>query len=138
MGLSQRVASSRVSRENMKMVIFAAVLIAYVTADGSMPTVGEVDMIPETELVSGPLSALMKTHDRFSILGKLKKGARRAVSGLKSLDSDGAFSKSSLSTGAITMSLATRRKLPRAATQIQLKKTEPLVAPRMITRVRME
>merc|ERR1711988_145335 len=99
MGLSQRVVHRRVSRETMKYII-AAVLIAYVTADGSMPTVGEVEVIPEMEMVQDHTldGALMS---RKPLLGGLPKGAAADV---QSALNDRVGNISSETTAAMTMS----------------------------------
>merc|ERR1712070_816583 len=74
MGLSTR--SIRVFREDMKCIIIAAVLVAYVTVDGSMPTVSEVDMIPETELTQEAVEdAIFTTEGKFNTLGGKLSGA---------------------------------------------------------------
>merc|ERR1711998_40215 len=85
MGLSTRLI--RVSREDMKCIIIAAVLVAFVAADGSMPTVSEVDMMPETELVEAEsknfLSRLAEDRDRTPMFTKRKQASEDLHSAIK-------------------------------------------------------
>merc|ERR1711988_1210991 len=82
----------------MKYII-AAVLIAYVTADGSMPTVGEVEVIPEMEMGQDEVDGALMS--RKPLLGEMPKGAAADV---QSDLNDRVGNVSAETTAAITMS----------------------------------
>merc|ERR1712138_213943 len=79
MGLSTRLI--RVSREDMKCVIFAAVFVACVIADGSMPTVAEVQTIPETEFAAeNAVESMLKDTDKTRMFSHTTKEANDLTS----------------------------------------------------------